>query len=313
MKIRQNLFFAAAFLLLLLTAPAIYAQAPAPTGGGNGKVSIWKITDLDNTVYLAGSVHLLRAEDLPLPASYYKVYNDSAEIVFEVDMALMKDPAVLQGIRSKGMLPRGKSLRDHFSENTVRRIQQYASPFGLQPAIINQMKPSMVFITVSTLEAVRLGAKPQLGLEFTFHDKTVKDGKPSRGLETAEFQLSRFDSIEDKELENLLNASLDEADKRNNELGPLIAAWKVGDGAQLDKLISKHMEEGSNIRRLLLAERNQNWIPEIEKAVAGSTNIMFLVGAAHLVGNDSVVQLLRTKGHTVTQMDSIVKKSAAGQ
>lgn len=303
--------FYSLFTLLGWSGVSLQAQATKSATAEAKVGSLWKITDADNTVYLAGSVHALRAEDMPISPAYDQVYQDSEEVIFELEMGLMSDPATLMKIRQKGMLPPGETLGDHFSADTVKRIQQYAFPFGLPPADLSQMKPGMVFITISMLEAVRVGAKPELGLETTFYEKVMADGKPTRGLETAEYQISRFDDIATEELEKLINVSLDEAENKTSDLGELIAAWNAGDAEELDNLISRHMKDNSDVRRLLLSERNENWIPEVEKAIAGKTNTMFLVGAAHLVGNDSVVKLLQDKGHTVTQVG--VKAAAAGE
>ena len=87
----------------------------------------------------------------------------------------------------------------------------------------------------------------------------------------------------------------------------MIGAWKVGDGKLLNELMSEEMKEGEKVRELMLTNRNKNWIPEIEKALEGPQNIFFLVGAGHLVGKDSVVELLQKRGHTLEQLsyDSI--------
>ena len=62
------------------------------------------------------------------------------------------------------------------------------------------------------------------------------------------------------------------------------------------------MAETPEILGILLVERNRNWIPEIEKKLAGDRNVMFIVGAAHLVGECSVIELLEQKGLKLTQL-----------
>lgn len=126
-----------------------------------------------------------------------------------------------------------------------------------------------------------------------------------------EFQMTRFDGVSDEEMEKLLAKTLDEIKEMPTVIDKLIAAWHRGDEGELDKIMNEEMEEGK-VRELLLTERNANWIPEIEKAIRGSSNVMFLVGAAHLVGKDSVIDLLRKKGYQVKQVtaSAALKKAA---
>jgi uncharacterized protein YbaP (TraB family) len=162
--------------------------------------------------------------------------------------------------------------------------------------------PGMVFLLLSSFEATRLGAKPELGLESTYYERSVKDGIPSRGLETIAFQLSRLNGFENAKVEELINAALDETGDSAKTLDEITAAWKAGKADELAEIIGEEDTFSPELREVLLIERNRNWIPEIEKALAREHDVMFLVGAAHLVGEESVVALLRRKGLEVTQL-----------
>ena len=81
----------------------------------------------------------------------------------------------------------------------------------------------------------------------------------------------------------------------------IIAGWHEGDIEKMNQILNADLEEDPKVRELLLTERNHNWIPPIEEAIAGDTNTLFLVGAAHLVGEESVVDLLEKKGYEVKQ------------
>lgn len=273
----------------------------APTASAEN-TAVWKISDDDSTVYLAGSVHLLREEDLPTPPVFDRVYQEAEEIVFEVDMAKMLDPAMAMKIREMGTLPKGEELSDHLELETLEKFKAYLAKSGLPYAAFQNFSPGMAYLTIASLEAIKMGARPDLGMETQFFAKAQKDEKPSRGLETAEFQISRFNEFTDEEMNFAMSHALDNIDESADSLDAIIKTWKLGNMEALEALLVEQLAPTPRIKELLLDSRNENWIPEIEKSLAESHDVMFLVGAAHLVGEGSVVDLLREKGYGVTQL-----------
>jgi uncharacterized protein YbaP (TraB family) len=289
--------------------PAGSGQRVAPEKETPG--CVWKLGDGDNTVYVAGSVHLLREDDFPLPEVFDVAYEDSSELVFEVDMALLSGPEAIATMKRLGTFPLGERLSDHLGEDTYARLQDYLLSRRLPAATFDRLKPGLVFLTISSLEAMRLGARADLGLETRYYQRADEDGKPSRGLETIEFQLSRFDELTEKEVDQLLRDTLEDIDEMPDLITELIEAWKSGSTRELDKLLNEQFGKDDRVRELLLTDRNRNWVPEIEKALAGKKNIMFIVGAAHLVGKDSVIDLLRKKGYRVEKLQGSKQDEAS--
>jgi len=311
-------FVSAILPFLPFTTPLVAEEAAAPeprTKSGPG--CVWKLSDGDNTIYLAGSVHLLREKDYPLPDSYDLAYADSAKVVFEIDMADLSSVEGAREIQAAGMYGADDALKNHVAEETFDRIVDYFTsrsdnPVASQMAapVLNGMKPGFIFLMISSIEAQELGAKPELGLETEYFKKAVRDEKPTGGLETIKYQMSRFDELTPEEMEELINETLDELKEMPKVIDEMIGAWRSGNVKALDKLMNEQMDEEKPIRTLLLDERNQNWIPEIEKALEGSENVMFLVGAAHLIGKGSVIDLLRQKGYQIKRVKPKSKPKA---
>tara|TARA_R110000850_G_scaffold145753_1_gene267956 strand:- start:201 stop:1094 length:894 start_codon:yes stop_codon:yes gene_type:complete len=266
------------------------------------KTSLWKLSDDNSTVYLAGSVHLLREVDLPFPRAFDTAYHDSSELIFEIDMERLSDPSAAMKIRRLGTLPQGESLDNLLGEETMIGLQHYLKERGLPEALFDRFTPGMVFLTIGSLEATRQGARPDLGMETQFYQRATKDGKPSRGLETAEFQMSCFDELNIEILEELIHEIVEEIEKDDETLDSIIEAWKTGNLEDLDELVVEKMAESPELKKVLLTDRNKNWIPEIEKTLTKDHNAMFIVGAAHLVGDDSVIDLLEKKGFHPVQV-----------
>lgn len=284
-----------------LTALALIG-ASSPGLAKAEQSAVWSISDEDSTVYLAGSVHILRETDLPVPKIFKQVYDKSEEVVFEIDMAEMSDPAMAMKIREIGTLPNGEALGDKLKPETVGKFKAYLEKRGIPYAVFQNFTPGMAYLTMSSLETLRMGARPDLGMESQYFKFASEDNKPSRGLETAEYQMSRFNEFTDEEMDEALSKTLDEIEEMADALDELIETWKSGNMDELEALIVEQMAPTPRVKEILLDERNENWIPEIEKSLAEKHNVMFLVGAAHLVGEGSVIDLLEEKGLKVTNL-----------
>lgn len=269
------------------------------------RVPIWELKSDSATIYLAGSVHLLREQDLPIPAAFDEVYALSERIVFELDMEDMMNPATAMAVRRQGMLPEGESLSDHFDEETIKAIKSYAGEMGLPVAILEQMKPGALFITLTSMAATRHGARPDLGIESQYFQKAQKDNKTTSGLETMAFQMGIFHRISIKTLTRMIHEMIEKQDESAKALDDVIAAWKSGDPKQIEEIIVSELAEEEEVKKLLLDDRNRSWIPSIEQALSGDENVLFIVGAAHLAGEGSVIDLLGKKGYTAKQLSII--------
>jgi len=286
--------------LLLLVA----AATPPLVAGERPPAPVWTVSDADSTVFLVWSIHLLREKDLPIPESFDRVYAEAEEVVFEIDMAAMSRPASAEEMHRLGLLPPGETLADRFGAGTMERLRAYLRELGKPESFLDSYDPGMVFLLLSSFEAARLGARAEFGAETTIYAKCLADGKPNRGLETIAYQVSLFDELDDFVIEEYVNRSIDERDKNSGVFDRIVAAWRSGDVDALAAELEEDSTLPGKLREVLLTRRNRNWIAEIEKALATDRDVMFLVGAAHLVGEESVVDLLREKGLEVKQLAS---------
>jgi len=266
---------------------------------------IWKVSDADSSVYLAGSVHLLRPQDLPINPVYDQTYELCTEVVFEIDMAEMLAPGTNQRILKLGTLPEGETLADKIGDDAATQLSAYLTRKRLPPTLLDRYTPGLAFLTIENIEATSQGAQPDLGLETHFFERTKRDQKPSRGLETIEFQISLFDQLDPATLLEMLQTTLAESKKDGegkSTLDLLISAWRAGEMEVLNDIIRSEMDDDAPERKALLTDRNRNWIPAIEAALADNTTTFFLVGTAHLIGTDSVVSLLEEKKLQISRL-----------
>ncbi len=273
------------------------------------KATIWKLKRDESTVYLAGSVHLLREQDHPLPKAYDRVYKDSDRVYFEVDMAEMDSMATKMKVMTMSMIPDGGMIKDLISEETYAELQAYldeaGEEMGAMAAMFERLTPGMLAMTITSLEAMKIGAIPDLGVEKVFDAKARKDGKPVKGLETTEFQIGLFNRLSKEEQDNLLKMTLQQVEETPKMLGDMINTWKSGDAEGLDQLLNKYFddEENATLTKILLHDRNASWIQPIEDELKTPGNAMFIVGAGHLVGDQSVIEMLEEKGYLPVQVN----------
>lgn len=267
----------------------------------DAKTFAWKATGKGGVVYLVGSVHLLSKDFYPLNPAIEAAYKDADLLVEEVDMAEMLDPSAQLGFLSRGMLPSSTPLDTVVSASTYALVTKRASDLGLPVEPFKLLKPWLVALMLVQVEWQKAGFDPELGLDKHFYDQAKADGKRTEGLETAEYQISRLDGMSMEQQEHLLSESLKDLDAERANMTRLVDAWRAGDAPAVERIVLSELKQEPLLYQRLLVERNRNWIPKIEALFARPRPAFVVVGAAHLVGPDGLIALLRAKGYTVEQ------------
>jgi uncharacterized protein YbaP (TraB family) len=204
-------------------------------------------------------------------------------------------------VTNLGLLPEGQTLEQHLSQQTYALLQQKAGEFGLQVEIFNQFKPWLCALTLTSVELQRLGFNPNYGIDTYFFDKAKRDGKDIRFLESIDDQLGLFTEMSRQEEDSFLAKVLQELDTMRVQVVDMINAWKSGDSATLASMVKVEFEGYPGVYSKMLVERNQKWVQQIEALSGQDGNSFVVVGAAHLVGDDSILELLKRKGFEVEQ------------
>jgi uncharacterized protein YbaP (TraB family) len=278
-------------LVLLLTAQA----AQAKTFG-------WKATGKGGTIYLIGSIHVMSESFYPLNPALEAAFKDSDLLVEEVDLAEMLDPTAQLSMLSRGMLPSNTSLDKVVSPATLTLVQKTVGDLGTAGAPLMRFKPWMLAIALQGMELAKIGFNPALGLDQHFYDQAQTTGKGVQGLETVDFQISRFDGMTPEQQERMLVETLKELATETAMVGKLGDAWKAGDVAAIERVALADLTSDPVIYQRLLVERNNNWMPKIEALFARRGRALVVVGAAHLVGPDGLIAKLKAKGYSVEQL-----------
>ena len=286
--------------LALLAAALGFTLASAARADSEHHL-LWKIHGKRNTVYLLGSIHVLRERDYPLPPPLMEAYEKSKSVVMEIDLNDLDSMRMQQEMIEAATLPDGKTLHDILGAGRYSHAKALAADVGVDLETFDQFAPWFVAEAISQLQLMQLGFDPAAGVEMYFLGRARSDSKSTGGLETAHDQIALFESMSEERQADYLLSSLEEAKALPTEVNAMVAAWRRGDTAWFDAQMEHEFGRDPRLFQSVLAARNRKWIPRIEALLNDDKNYLVIVGAGHLVGHDSVIDLLQHDGLTVQQ------------
>lgn len=287
-------FFACAWLVVALVHIAPVRAQPA-------RNFLWKVSGKQSVIYLVGSIHLLTKDYYPLGPSLDTAFKDSDLLVEEADLGELEAPASQIKLLTRGMLPGGQSLDNVVSPSTYALVAKRVADLGMPIEPLKRFKPWMLAMTLVEFEWQKAGFDASLGLDKHFHDRAKVEGKMVQGLETVDYQISLFDAMTMEQQGRMLAESLKDGDSERANVFKLTDAWKAGDVATVEAVVLSDVMDDPDLYQRLLVDRNRNWMPRLDAFLTRTGHTFVVVGAAHLVGPDGLVAMLKAKGYKVDQ------------
>jgi len=274
----------------------------AETPKTDGPSCVWVVEQGANKMYLAGTIHLLRDKDYPLPDVFEQAYKDSKKLVFELPPDSEGNGEVVLRMRKLGGYAPPDDLSRHLSADALKRVLEWADKNDFPADALKKYRPWFLSLTIAAVEYQSLGATPDHGLDNYFEKRADKDNKPGSGLESVEYQLTLFTSLSEKLQEELLIQTLNESETMQKDYEDLLSAWRIGDLDSLQKLLFRDADRFPELMDEFLIKRNKAWVAPLEKHLKSGDHVMVLVGAGHLGGKGGLIELLKAKGCTVHQL-----------
>jgi uncharacterized protein YbaP (TraB family) len=300
----------AALALLAFAATACEKKAPVPAASTpepetaapapvalTANPAVWRTGDVDTTVYLFGTVHVLPPELEWRTPKIDGVLAEAKAVYFETDL----DPApndILPVLQKLGMYPPSERLSDKLSEEDRAALQKAAGELGLPAFQLDAMKPWLAGITIAEAMVTKAGYDVNSGVERKLAPTAIAAGKEIRKLETVEQQLLAFAEVPETAQLRFLMDGVRQMNEEPVILGEMVKAWAAGDVARLEHImIEEDFREMPEIYDALLVKRNADWARKIDRLAKDEAGTFFIaVGAAHLVGKDSVIEMLKPLG-----------------
>jgi uncharacterized protein len=271
---------------------------------------VWRIRGVRNTVYLAGTSHVVAEDQIPFPSPFYAAYQDSKEIYVEFDnLSLFSQVRIMpkafkwiMSHRAELVCPKGRNLDNYLSAALVERLQAF---YGKEYDKRKKMTPAFLVLMA---EIVGPQGAENGGVEDIFRNLAHRDGKPTHTLDDrsiADTALLVMDEtlshvkrdIARRGADAVVEEKIFGADEEMDD-----TVWRQGDLAAVESMQGEMKNEAPAIYEKLLVERNQKWMRKLRQALHGKKNIMVLAGVAHMGGKDGLLELLRQSGFGAEQM-----------
>ena len=301
--------FPAVRLILLVLVLLVQGVEPLLAHPGPDRcLPLWEVSHQGSTVYLMGSIHLLRPDVYPLDDELYRAFDEAEVAAFEVDLdELAAAGAVMM---SRGTFDDGRTLREAISGDLYDEVLARVQGMDIPIAMFEAMRPWMAGMTLSAMELERGGYDVASGIDMHFHARAQEQGTETIGLETLDDQLRVFEELGPEAEEAFLRSTVEQLDETVEQLDRATEAWRMGDHHTLADMFVEAMGDQEVLLDRLLYARNQNWVEGIEELIRTPGTAIVIVGVGHLVGEGSVIELLEARGWEVRQVGQTMAGAA---
>ncbi len=291
-------------LLPLLATAALACSAPVAGGAKTGThmaedglvhatPALWAVRDADTTIYLFGTVHMLKANVRWFEGDVKAAFDSADTLVIEVSQ---DDPAKLAATFARlATNSQGPTVTQLLDPKQNARYAAALKTYSIPPEAMERVDPWLVAINLSVAPLMQLGYQQDLGADKVLEQAAAQSGKQVIGLESAEEQLGIFDGLPRKVQIDYLNATIEGLPEAEKEFATLIRNWSRGRADALAKQMNESLKETPELAKPLLLDRNARWAAWIGKRMDQPGTVFIAVGAGHLAGKGSVIELLGQK------------------
>lgn len=286
---------------MAISAAAVIGLSGAPA---LAQPAMWAVRDADSTLYMLGTVHLLRPETQWRTATLDKAIAEAEELWLELPTTDAAEMAVemMPLVARYGLSP-GKRLSDVLTREEMKTLDEAAKLAGLSASQLNMFRPWFAALTISNAAVMRAGYDPLSGVDSKIEALFLERGIKPKGLETAELQIRVFAGMTPEQELRYLRETMEEYGDAPVELDAMVDQWARADLPALEAMFVSEMKtEEPDLYAALLTNRNASWVSQIEGILAGKGVSFMAVGAGHLIGPDSVIAMLEARGVTAERV-----------
>ena len=278
---------------------------------------MWKAEDKNgNYAYLFGSIHAGDNSVDNMPDYFEKAYAESDTLAFEVDMSnIYSDITASSSMLTDIIYSDGTTIKDHLSEDTYNKLVQILQENGAYSSLYDYYKPLMWESLIENIIISKSGLNATKGVDMVLTNRAKADGKNIEEVESMNFQMSMFNGLSDEITEMMMSAYAEDGaiEEQTKQIKDLYEKWKNGTMTETDvqdeevdesKLTEEEKALLEEYNNALLTDRNKGMTEKVIDYMKSGKTVMLVVGTAHFLGDDGIVELLRKQGVTVTQITS---------
>jgi hypothetical protein len=288
--------FAALGLSLLLIAGPAAAKAPG------ARPALWAVSDADTTIYLFGTIHLLPEKYQWRTPKLDQAVAGSQQLVVETIIDDKKPMQLMSALASLAFSPGLPPLADRVPPQKRAALTAAVAKSGFPPQALDRMETWAAACLLLGNQFKDIGLKGTEGVEAVLRDAFLRQGKPIGELESNVEQLGFFDTLPEGAQRQLLEGAIDAPQDMSKDFGRMLSAWARGDVQAIARTFNEDMAGAPELQNALIKRRNANWSRWIERRMASPGSVMVAVGAGHLAGRDSVIDMLKRGGYRVRRV-----------
>ena len=273
---------------------------------GPSEVAMWRTGDDDTTVYLIGTVHLLRPGVEWRTDDYERAFAEADAVFIESDSLSEEAQAkAAELLPAYAFNPPGTTLASYFTEAEVAELNEAMAPVGVTVEQLAPMRPWFASIMVAQTAMTTIGASPEAGLEMMIVGQANEAGKPVRFLEGLEEVFGILASVDDAVQADLMLEGAEDFADMEAEFARIVAAWYDGDADTVADMMTEAFGDYPEAEDALFEERNRNWTMRLKEVIDNEPGTFLVaVGAGHLAGEDSLQAMLQAEGYDVDRLDA---------
>ncbi|ALR22634.1 TraB/GumN family protein [Sphingobium baderi] len=296
----MRLFFPRLLVAALLLSGGLLAEhrtAFARTEAHNGLIApaLWEVKDADTTIYLFGTVHVLKPGVDWFKGGIRRAFDQSDELVLEIIEP--DNPNEMASIMGAKAIARDAAALSKRLEPTAREKYQAAMEAnGLPWQAFEVFNPWMAGLALSVAPLEKLGYKADQGVEKLLSAAARATGKKIGALETPEQQIGYFAALPMEQQIAFLNSTVEGLNDIEAQFDSLVQHWQAGEPDKLAEEMNESLEATPELAQILLFQRNAHWAQWIKARMGQPGTVFIAVGAGHLAGKNSVQDQLKALG-----------------
>ncbi len=303
---RKRLLGAMSPIALMLAGPAIAQTAATPPAAApvatvDADPALWVVKDDDTTIYLFGTVHVLKPGLSWFDEGVKKAFDASKEVVLEIP--LPSDAEAQKILLPLVVDPDGPPLTEKLHPEKRAAYAAVLAKLGFPSTAFDKLYPWFAAVTMSNILLQKSGYDPNSGAERAIDAAAKTAGKPVTGLETLEQQLGYFATLPEADQIAFLELGVDDFDDGIKTIDEMVANWTKGDPEALGAVMNRDIDRLPKLYKILLADRNVRWANWIDERMKKPGTVFIAVGAGHLAGKDSVQVQLGTHHLAATRVN----------
>ena len=288
--------------LAALGLAALAAGTPAAADAKVAKPAIWQVSDRDTNIYLFGTVHLLPPGTQWRSAKLDKATREAGTLVVETIIDEKNPQAFAAELARLSMRPGLPPIASRVRPEKQAALRAVIAKSGIPEAALNNMETWAAAFALLQLQFKEIGVSGTDGVELALRNAFSAAGKRVEQLETNSQQLGFFDGLPESAQRELLEGAVESPAAAKQQFDSMLAAWMSGDVAAIGRTFNAEFQNSPELKEALLSRRNANWAYWVHSRLGQPGTVFVAVGAGHLAGNDSVVEMLKQRGLRVRRV-----------